>query len=163
MCVGSSFEGAGINQELFGLAAEYRAKDVESAENQRVAMRAKADALAIGAREAGRVRQQGGQLIEEQKVAYAASGVDPTQGTPASVMADTRLMSELDAQTLSNNAFREALGFQSKADEIGRQRVVDKQRYQSKRDSTQLTYFGRLAGAAGQGFTAGLGGFGGRR
>jgi hypothetical protein len=65
----------------------------------------------IAAEDAGRVRSAGTQTIAKQATAYTASGVDASQGTPLSVMADTRLMSELDARTLENNAARKVRGF----------------------------------------------------
>src|SRR5262245_36748570 len=57
-----------------------REKDLQSA----------ADALQRGAVDTGRLREQGGELINRQKVAYANSGVDPTVGTAANVQAAQR-------------------------------------------------------------------------
>lgn len=61
--------------------------------------------------EAGRLRMMGSKLIAEQNTRYANSGVDTTAGTPLAVMADTRLMSEVDARMAENNAARRVRGF----------------------------------------------------
>lgn len=74
-----------------------------------------ADTLRRGSFVAGLKRMQGTATIAAQKVAYEASGVDSTTGTAAQVAASTRLVSELDAQTLENNAVRAALGHQEAA------------------------------------------------
>lgn len=86
-------------------------------ENYRQLTRAalREESLATGALRQGTFlgglkRMQGTATIAQQKVAYEASGVDSTKGTAAQVAASTRLVSELDAQTLENNAVREALG-----------------------------------------------------
>lgn len=69
-----------------------------------------ADTLRRGSFVAGLKRMQGTATIAQQKVAYEASGVDSTTGTAAQVAGSTRLVSELDARTLENNAVRAALG-----------------------------------------------------
>ncbi len=154
MCVGGIIQMAATIPEMKGQLGEYLLKDRESQSNVRLAMRAKADALARGARDEGQARQEGGQLVEQQKVAYAASGVDPTQGTPLEVMADTRLMSEQDAQTLRNNAAREAYGYQAKADQLETQRKLDRLAHHNKVSNTALTGLSRVIG----GFSGGFGG-----
>ncbi len=63
-----------------------------------------------GSIDSGKTRMLGSQLIAKQKLAYSNSGVDASTGTPASVMADTRLMSELDAETQKNDTAREVWG-----------------------------------------------------
>jgi len=69
-----------------------------------------ADTLRRGSFVAGLKRMEGTATIAQQKVAYEASGVDSTSGTAAQVAASTRIVSELDAKTLENNAVRAALG-----------------------------------------------------
>ena len=70
------------------------------------------DALSRGAMKAGQVTTKGSQTIGAQKAAYSASGVDASAGgSPMQAMADTRMMSALDAQTALNNAARDAWGY----------------------------------------------------
>lgn len=56
-------------------------------------------------------------LIGEQRVAFAASGVDITDpdSTAVNVVADTAKMSEIDALTIRMNAAREAWGYRTQA------------------------------------------------
>ncbi len=74
--------------------------------------------------EAQKARMMGSRLISRQNVAAANSGVDPTVGTPASVMADTRLMSELDARMAESNASREVRGYRLAGEQAKRKSKV---------------------------------------
>lgn len=118
--------------------------------NARLARLAAMDAESRGAQEAGRARMKGTQVIGEQKVAFAASGVDVSSGSPLALMADSRMMSELDAQTLKNNAAREAWGLRMEADDLDKQAKRSRQR---GRNSAYGALFGGIAnfgaGAAG--------------
>lgn len=96
-----------------GEAEDDRALQENFLQLNRAALREEAlaaDTLRRGAFVAGLKRMQGTATIAQQKVAYEASGVDSTKGTAAQVAASTRLVSELDAKTLENNAVRAALG-----------------------------------------------------
>ncbi len=55
-------------------------------------------------------RLQGGAVMGRQQSSYGASGVVVGEGSSADILADTRLMSEYDAQMIRNNAQREAYG-----------------------------------------------------
>jgi hypothetical protein len=85
---------AGVNRDLYGLAAT--------------------SALETGNQQAAQATLKGNQVAAAQKVGYAASGVDTQSGTPMEAMADTRVMSAMDAATLRNNAAREAWGYKVK-------------------------------------------------
>jgi hypothetical protein len=86
-----------------------------------------AQAQRQGSLEAARMRALGTQMIARQKTAYAASGVDTTSGTPLAVMADTRLMSDLDAARAENDAAVEAWGYRLQKEKSRRnlQRTYD--------------------------------------
>lgn len=73
------------------------------------------DAIARGYEASSRLRTQAAGLMGNQRSTYAASGVDPTVGSAASVTADTKSLSELDRITIANNAAREAYGYRSQA------------------------------------------------
>jgi len=119
----------------------YRSAQLEDA--------AAADTLRQGALLAGLKRMQGSKLVAKQRLAYGASGVDAGVGTPAGVMAETSAIAELDAQTLQNNAVREAWGHT----EIGRKyRVQAKQLSDTAASRTLGTFLGMggtLASTAG--------------
>lgn len=71
-----------------------------------------ADARLRGQSEAGLSRIQTSTLVQEQKLDFAAAGVDVSVGTPTDVYANTRQMGALEAAIIENNAAREAWGFQ---------------------------------------------------
>jgi hypothetical protein len=70
------------------------------------------DALARGREAASKVRGDTRQLLGTQRTAAAASGVDISTGSAADVQRDTSYLGELDAQTILNNARREAWGLE---------------------------------------------------
>lgn len=72
-------------------------------------------ALQRGTLAAGRQRMAGSALAGQQRVAYAMGSVDATSGTAAQTMRSSAAFNELDAQTLANNAVREAFGHQESA------------------------------------------------
>lgn len=88
------------------------------AELERSATMERANATAVlerGAMAAGRQRMAGTQLAGQQRLAYAMGGIDSASGTAAQTMRSSAAFSELDAETLRNNAIREAFGHQESA------------------------------------------------
>lgn len=126
---------------------ETRAKEKEAQDNARLAQRAAVDSLQRGDREAGQARIGTSRLIAEQKVAYANSGVDPTVGTPAQAGAATRVMGEMDAQTLQNNAVREAWGFRTYGIKYQTQAQLEATHGTNRAMGTVLGGAGRFAGS----------------
>jgi len=115
---------AGISAILEAFAAsdaftkEREAQLSNMAELERSANLERANATAVlqrGAMAAGRQRMAGTQLAGQQRLAYAMGGVDSTSGTAAQTMRSSAAFNELDAQTLQNNAVREAFGHQESA------------------------------------------------
>jgi hypothetical protein len=141
-------QAAGTLLQVQQIHAEGKFKDLEAKENEALALRAAGDATHRGNLAAGRTRMAGGQLAARQQVAFASSGVDPTVGTPADVMADSRMMSELDALTEENNAAREAWGYKKQAEQIRRQNKFDRQTRGYRMAGTILGGAGQLAGSA---------------
>lgn len=139
-----SLLGTGIN--LNALDKEQMARDAEAADNEKIALQAAADSIARGNQEAARARMLATQTIARQKVAFAASGVDASVGTPADAGAGTRMMSELDAQTLKNNAAREAWGFKTQSHKIAKQNYYDRVRTNNQETGSILTGLGSAAG-----------------
>src|SRR5216684_3875114 len=68
-----------------------------------------ASLLAGESRESVARIRSGGQ-IGSAKAGFGASGVVGEEGSPGEILADTRLMSEFEAQIIKNNAQREAWG-----------------------------------------------------
>lgn len=100
--------------------------------------------------EEGKVRQQGGELQAQQKVAYENSGVDSTVGTAAAVQADTGARTEENAQVVRNKAAREAWGFKV-------QNEQSHQQYKQRVGAAQNKMVGSVLTGAGQ-FMGGLAG-----
>jgi hypothetical protein len=71
-------------------------------------------AATAGEQRASQVLQQGGQIESSQRAAFAANGVDLTEGSPAAVLA-TEVMRQNDAATTMNSAMQEAFGYQTDA------------------------------------------------
>jgi len=68
-----------------------------------------------GAAAAGRQRMAGSALASNQRLAYAMGNIDAGSGTAAQTMESSAIFSELDAQTLQNNAVRAAFGHEESA------------------------------------------------
>lgn len=113
------------------------------AENARMARFAAMDARDRGMADAGRARMAGSQVIGEQKAAIGASGVDPSSGSALALMADSRMMSELDAKTLEVNAAREAWGLNKQAD------AYDAQSRRARKRGSNAAAGALLGGLAG--------------
>lgn len=59
--------------------------------------------------------KQVNQVIGQQKVGYAASGVDVSTGSAAAVTAETYKIGFEDMTTIKNNAYLEAMGYRQQA------------------------------------------------
>jgi len=70
-----------------------------------------------GGNAAGLRRMKGSQDIGEARASAGASGLDVGSGSVVDMIADSRMLSELDAQTETNNAAREAWGYKVQATE----------------------------------------------
>jgi hypothetical protein len=73
------------------------------------------DAKVRGAIESDQARVQTQQLIGTQRAAQAANGGLVNEGSNAIIQQETAQLGELDALTISNNAAREAYGYQVEA------------------------------------------------
>lgn len=73
------------------------------------------DALKRGNTQVRDYQTEVNNMLSDQRVAYAAQGVDITYGTPAAVQKETRLRGALDVLTIKNNAWREAWGYKVEA------------------------------------------------
>lgn len=142
-----------INQENeAGTEASYAIKGAE--QNKQIAEQAAADARVRGAREAAVIRMQASQLGAKQRLAFANSGIDATQGTAVQTVANTAAAGELDAQTALNNAAREAWGYEVSANRYSEQAKLAGQRLGQQQFGIALGAFGKVLGG-GAGTVAG--------
>jgi len=110
---------------IFDFAANAMARDEErrvnaenaAALNRSAAMEDQNAAMARirGGTAAGRRRMAASALGGTQKVAYAMGSIDANSGTAAATSSSSAIFAELDAQTLQNNAVREAFGHEESA------------------------------------------------
>jgi len=98
--------GAAQQGEAIAAQSEYSAKVQEM--NATISERRARDAIERGEDEEQRKRAEVQKLLGQQKVAYAASGVDLSFGSPLDTIVDTAVMGELDALTIRSNSYREA-------------------------------------------------------
>lgn len=94
-------------------------------DNARLADIAAGDAMARGHLAAATALLRGAQLGGRQKLAYAAAGVKADTGSALDVLTDTSLMSKLDADRISNDAAREAWGYQAKGAQFRQKAAID--------------------------------------
>jgi len=85
--------------------------------NARLAEMQADDALRRGNIDAARVRREGERFVGGQRAALSASGIDVNYGSAAELQSETKYLSEEDARMTQNNAWREALGFKSQAND----------------------------------------------
>ena len=120
---------SGIDQQAGSFETNRLKTLVESQDaeaNIELARTAAADAIQRGQADAAKTRFSAQQAIARQKVAFGASGVDASVGTPVSLGASTAAMAELDARTIENNAAREAWGYAKTEQKIRRQQKLNK-------------------------------------
>ena len=92
-------------------AAEFQAGIARN--NAIIAQQKADDARARGEIAAATQARKTKQLIGQQEVALAASGVLTKRDSPLDLIVDTAGLGELDALTIQSNAEREALGFEA--------------------------------------------------
>lgn len=162
MCEPTTLAVIGIGGGLIagGLAAKGQYdSDQQTADamNQDARMRrlAARDALGRGALESGQARMEGSKVVAEQKVAFASSGVDAGVGSPVALMAESRAMSELDAQTIKSNALREAWGLKTEAGQLDSQA-------RKVRSGAKLRAIGSILGTAAGTAGSAYGAYGGK-
>lgn len=125
--------------------------------NATLAERSAADARQLGAAQAGQLREKGAQVASEQKVALAASGVDPSSA--GNLFATTAASAELDALNAKNNAAKRAWGFDLEAEgQRTRASMARRKSYLGPLGSV-LGSAGQIAGMKGVGGSSGGGGF----
>lgn len=81
------------------------------AQNTKLLERARLDSILYGATAAGSAVEQGTRTISEMRARAAGSGVSLSSEGVVGLAETTREYSQLDAETIKNNALREALGY----------------------------------------------------
>ena len=106
--------------------------------NERRAQLQAEDAIARGESEAGRYGEKVKQVVGQQKVSFAAQGVALDSGSVQAVQEDTMRAGQADVDTIRTNAFREAMGFKTQAQDYGMQSRMVKSTAQARAAGTLL-------------------------
>lgn len=102
---------ATIAGTVTGMQAQRQAAQAETASAEYQAKQARImaeDTLKRGAADEQAKRRQTAALEGRQRAVMAASNLDLSSGSPLAVLTDTAILGELDADTVKNNAQREA-------------------------------------------------------
>ncbi len=73
------------------------------------------DAIRQGYMESRDYQKEVDSMISDQRVAYAAQGVDVNFGSAADIQRETRLQGAMDVLKIKNNSYLEAWGYKSEA------------------------------------------------
>ena len=111
--VGMGVQAYGAYNQSKATKAGYEAQAVVNRNNATLAEWQAQDALARGSRTEQTQRLKTAQLKGSQRAALAANGVSLDEGSALNILNDTDYMGELDAQTLRDNAAREAWGYRN--------------------------------------------------
>lgn len=99
--------------KAYGIYSDSQDEAAGQERNALTSEMAAGDSLQRGARQEGLARMMASRVQGEQVAAIGTSGVDGP--TSMEMLSDSRLISELDAQTIRNNAAREAWGYRVQA------------------------------------------------
>lgn len=110
---GSSFVGGLTEASAAKSQANYQKQQYE--QNAVLAEMQAQDAIRRGDKDAAQVISKGKRMAGEQRAALAASGVDVNYGSAAELQDETLSLSERDATTARINAWREAWGYKTQA------------------------------------------------
>lgn len=110
--VGAVVVAVGATIAAVSEANKGAAADAQARRDSDTLASAGADAARTSARDVGLVGMEAGRVEGAQKSYYAANNIDESSASATAVMADSRLMADLDRQTIKNNAARDAYGYE---------------------------------------------------
>jgi hypothetical protein len=110
---------AGAYSSSQGAKAAYEAQAQVAANNAVIAGWQADDATMRGGKSATASRAKTLQLKGDQRAAMAANGIDLSVGSAQEILTDTDYFGQIDANTIVDNAAREAWGYRSQAANFG--------------------------------------------
>lgn len=117
--------------------ARYQSSMLES--NRRLADIQAEDAIKRGKDEALKVKRQTKQIVGAQRAAMAAQGLDLGADDALAIQEETRQLGAEDAQTVKNNAWREAWGYRVQAENYSNQATMTSLAAKNEARNTLLT------------------------
>ena len=149
--VASAAVGAmGAMQQANAAAASANYQAQVNQNNAILADRAAEDARKRGDAELAEHRRKVAQMQGKQVAAMAANGVDITSGSPLNILADTAQMGELDAATITNNAEREALGYEAQGMNFRAESQLNRANAKSAKTASYISAAGTVVSGVGQ-------------
>jgi hypothetical protein len=141
---------AGLNiigavAESEAIKAEGRFRKQQAEHNAKLAEMAAEDALFRGDSDARQLKRDAKKLMGEQKVSFAAQGIQ-LEGSALDVLEETDRLAELEVMKIKNNAFKEAFGFKTEASQA---RLRGRMAELSARTQSNLTLITGGSRAAG--------------
>lgn len=141
----SAVQGSQANKQAYGAQAQV------ASNNAQVAGWQAEDALRRGARAASNSRIQTKQLKGAQIARMAANGIDVGEGSALNILTDTDQFGEIDANTITDNAAREAWAIRQQAAGYATEASLLQNRSDSERPwmsgaTSLLTSAGKVAG-----------------
>jgi hypothetical protein len=119
--VGAIVGAVGSVVQGFAGASSANYQAAVAANNAKIATQNAQYALETGNREEEAWRVKAGGLIASQEAAQAASGIDVSVGSAVDVRRGARVLEELDALTIKNNAIRRAKDFEAQSAQFSAQ------------------------------------------
>lgn len=145
---GNALLAAGTALQAKGALDQGKADKRTAQTNALLAQAQERDALLRGTIEESRYRRQIAQVVGAQKAEFGKRNV-AVSGTALDLLSDTADTGEQDAQTIRNNAAREAWGYKHQANEASRWGANQQKNANARAGSTLLTAgataYGRLA------------------
>lgn len=108
---GSYFAADAQNMQLQSQASSLRFRSDIAAINARIAEMGAQNEMIRGQKEVARLTLQAGQLEGKQVVAQSANGIDLGTGSAAEVRVSSKILAEIDKNTIELNAVRSAWGY----------------------------------------------------
>lgn len=116
--------------------------------NAAAAERQADDALRRGMTEMHVILREGRSVMAKQQVAFAANGLDLTEGSPLAILDDTNYFSNLDAATVRGNSEKEAWGLRVRATGMRAEGALKD--YAADAINPRMTALGAAIGGAGK-------------
>jgi hypothetical protein len=150
--LGATTEGIGAFKGADALRLQGKFANEQAEFEARMAELQAQDAERRGAQAAQGVQSKARRIIGSQRAALAAQGVDVSSGSAVDVQADTAYQASLDAEQIKGNAWREAFGIRTNAQQGLFRGKMTQLAAENQAAATVLTGSLRMAGGALQSY-----------
>ena len=148
MAASTAMQAFGQMQQQRAAAAQAQYQAQMARHNAELARRQAEHARIRGGVAVDQARLENARLRGTQIAAFAASGVDPTSGSPLGVIGDTAALGAIDAETIRSNHEREAWEYEVQASNFGAEAGLRLSQASAARAMTPLLVGQTLLGSA---------------